>query len=43
MRQNLIDDLIRKVFEKHKLRYRCAHIKEDLKDDYGVTAKRRYV
>ena len=43
MRQNQIDALIRKVFEKHKSRYECTRITEDLKDDYGVGVKRRYV
>jgi putative transposase len=43
MRQNQIDTLIRKVFEKHKSRYGCTRITEDLKDDYGVAVKRRYV
>ena len=32
MRQNQIDALIRKVFEKHKSRYGCTRITEDLKD-----------
>lgn len=43
MRQNQIDALIRRVFEKHKSRYGCTRITEDLKDDYGVAVKRRYV
>jgi putative transposase len=30
-------------FEKHKSRYGCTRITEDLKDDYGVAVKRRYV
>lgn len=43
VRQNQIDALIRKVFEKHQSRYGCTRIREDLKDDYRVAVKRRYV